>query len=173
MTWIVLYWPSYSPCQTTFSLRPSGPRENMGWQGEYLGQHKTIHVIIYNYPTPVQLYIPDTKCFRQDNSFFLLKPWKIWGFQEKDLSNILPLCVPNQIHPSTGYSVITRKGGFLTSMKALINQTFRKRSKHYGYISISNKDLEKAQQITCKQCRRKCLPHVSVSINEFRITWRK
>ena len=47
MTWIVLHWPSYSPCQPTFSLGPSGPRENMGWQTKYSGQYKTIHVIIY------------------------------------------------------------------------------------------------------------------------------
>ena len=27
----------------------SGSWENMGWQGEYLSQYKTIHVIIYNH----------------------------------------------------------------------------------------------------------------------------
>ena len=27
----------------------SSPQENMGWQGEYLGRYKPIHVITYNH----------------------------------------------------------------------------------------------------------------------------
>ena len=52
------------------------PRENVGWQGEYSGQYKTIHVISYNYVVKLQMLFTDFKNTPfTEYHYFLLYEW--------------------------------------------------------------------------------------------------
>ena len=55
--------PSILPASPYFTRGPLGPRENMGWQGEYEGQCKTIHVITYLFHDFADFWLKKNMCF--------------------------------------------------------------------------------------------------------------